>query len=214
MVAARAGGRALPSARRVEATEGAIGFPERREALEAAARLLPEGARPALTGDRFHGSPELIARCRARGRDWRLRLERDLLVFEDGGETTLAARLARGERLLSGVEPTGKRVATNVATVHEPGHPEPWITALSEPPTAHRASDCGLRWGVEATFPDFETRGFGLEDSRIQRLERLLLVVALALFRAVSTGMRDAVHRATPDGKKPRRADPATPAAA
>ena len=135
-------------------------------------------------------------------------------MFEDGGETTLAARLARGEHPLSGVEPTGKRVATNVAVVHEPGHPEPWTIALSEPPTAHRAFDHGLRWGVEATFPDLETRGFGLEDSRIRRPERLLPVVALALLRAVSTGMRDAVHRATPDGKKPRRADPATPAAA
>src|SRR3954464_3929536 len=44
MVAARGGGRALPLAWRVKATEGAIGFLEQREALEAAARLLPEGA--------------------------------------------------------------------------------------------------------------------------------------------------------------------------
>src|SRR4051794_16656839 len=57
MVAARAGGRALPSARRVEASEGAIGFPERREAPEAAARLPPEGARPAPMGDRFGACP-------------------------------------------------------------------------------------------------------------------------------------------------------------
>jgi hypothetical protein len=57
MVAARAGGRALPPARRVEASEGAIGFPERREVLEAAARLPPEGARPAPMGDRFGACP-------------------------------------------------------------------------------------------------------------------------------------------------------------
>jgi Transposase DDE domain len=217
MVAARVGERALPLAWRVKATEGAIGFPEQREALEAASRLLPKGIRPVLMGDRFYGSPELIAWCRARGWDWRLRLKRDLLVFEDGGETTLAACLARGEHLLSGVELTGKRVATNVAMVHEPGHPEPWIIALSEPPTAHRAFDYGLRWGIEAMFSDFKTRGFGLEDSQIQRserLDRLLLVMALALFWAVSTGMWDAVHRATPDEKKSQRASPTTSAAA
>src|SRR3954467_2563394 len=227
-VAARVGERALPLAWRVKATEGAIGFPEQREALEAASRLLPEGIRPGLMGDRFYGSPELIAWCRARGWDWRLRLKRDLLVFEDGGGTTfaaclarggppLAACLARGEPLLSGVELTGKRVATNVAMVHEPGHPEPWIIALSEPPTAHRAFDYGLRWGIEAMFSDFETRGFGLEDGQIQRserLDRLLLVMALALLCAVSTGMWDAVHRATPDEKKSQRASPATSAAA
>ena len=56
-VAARAGGRASPSARRVEASEATIGLPERREALEAAARLPPEGARPAPMGDRFGACP-------------------------------------------------------------------------------------------------------------------------------------------------------------
>jgi hypothetical protein len=119
--------------------------------------------------------------------------------------------------MLSGVELTGRRVPTNVAMVHEPGHPEPWIIALSEPPTAHRAFDCGLRWGVEATFSDFKTRGFGLEDSHLERpdrLGRLVLVMALALFWAVSTGMWDAVHHPTPDEKKPRTGSPGASAAA
>ena len=163
-------------------------------------------------GDRFYGSPDLIAWCRARGWDWRLRLKRDLLVFEGGGETTLAACFARGEHLLSGVELTGKRVATNVAMVHEPGHPEPWIIALSEPPTVHRAFDYGLRWGIEAMFSDFKTRGFGLEDSQIrrpERLDRLLLVMALALHWAVSTGMWEAAHHAPrPPKKSPGPPDP------
>src|SRR3954454_20187870 len=80
MVAARVGERALPLAWRVKTTGGAIGFPEQREALEAVARLLPEGARPVLTGDRFYGSPQLITWCRRQGWAWRLRLKRDLLV--------------------------------------------------------------------------------------------------------------------------------------
>ena len=218
MVAARAGGRALPLAWRVKETGGSIGFAEQREALEAVAGLLPAGARPVLMGDRFYGTPDLIAWCRARDWGWRLRLKQDLLVFEaGGGETTLAACFARGERLLSGVELTGKRVTTNVAMVHEPGHPEPWIIALSEAPTVHRAFDYGLRWGIEAMFSDFKTRGFGLEDSHLrrpERLDRLILVMALALFWAVSTGMWDAVHDATPDEKKPRIDSPAISAAA
>ena len=218
MVAARVGGRALPLAWRVKATEGAIGFPEQREALEAVAGLLPAGVRPVLMGDRFYGTPDLIAWCRARDWGWRLRLKRDLLVFEaGGGETSLGECFARGERLLSDVELTGKRVATNVAMVHEAGHPEPWIIALSEAPTVHRAFDYGLRWGIEAMFSAFKTRGFGLEDSHLQRperLDRLILVMALALFWAVSTGMWDAVHGATPDERKPRTDNPATSAAA
>lgn len=54
--------------------------------------------------------------------------------------------------MLTDVGLTGKRVRTNIATVHEPGHPEPWIIAMSEAPTQHRAFDCGLRWGIEAIF--------------------------------------------------------------
>ena len=81
--------------------------------------------------------------------------------------------------------------------IHEEGHPEPWIIAMSQTPTPHRAFDYGLRWGIEAMFSDFKTRGFGLENSRIQypdRLSKLILVMALALYWAVSTGMWDARH--------------------
>src|SRR3954468_13892197 len=49
-------------------------------------------------------------------------------------------------------------------------------------------------------FSDFKSRGFGLEDSQIRlpgRLDRLILVMAVALFWAVSTGMWDAAHRPT-----------------
>ena len=217
VVAARVGGRALPPAWRVRTTQGAIGFDEQRGALEAVAGLLPAGARPVLMGDRSYGTPARIGRWRRRGWGWRLRLERDLPVLEGGGEATLAACLARGERLLRDVELTERRAVTHVAMVHEPGHPEPWIIAMSEPPTVHRAFDYGLRWGVEAMVSDFEARGFGLEDGqprRPERLDRLILVVTLALFWAVSTGMWDAVHRATPDEKKPRHSSPATRCAA
>ena len=66
-------------------------------------------------------------------------------------------------------------------------------------------------------FSDFKTRGFGLEDShprRSERLDRLILVMALALFWAVSTGMWDTAHGATPDEKKSQRASPTTSAVA
>ena len=201
----RVGERALPLAWRVRTTQGSIGFAEQRELIASVAVWLPPGAKVVLMGDRFYGTPDLIALCRELGWSWRLRLKQDLLVFQGGGETTLAACFAAGQHMLSAVELTGKRVATNVAMVHEPGHPEPWIVALSEAPTAHRAFDYGLRWGIEAMFSDFESHGFGLEDSRIRhpdRLARLLLVMALALHWAVSTGMWESAHRPLPAEKK------------
>jgi hypothetical protein len=99
-----------------------------------------------------------------------LRCKQDLLVFdENGGETTLANCFARGEHMLTDVKLTEKRARTNIAMLHEVGHPEPWIIALSDPPTVWRAHDYGLRWGIEAMFSDCKTRGFNLEDSQIER---------------------------------------------
>src|SRR5215203_5762288 len=85
MVSLRVGERALPLAWRVKKTQGAIGFREQRDALATVAALLPEGVRPTLLGDRFYGSPALIAWCRDHGWGWRLRCKQDLLVFDNGG---------------------------------------------------------------------------------------------------------------------------------
>ena len=207
VLSVRVGERALPLAWRVRETRGSIGFAEQRELLTLVAGWLPADARIVLMGDRFYGSPDLIALCRGLGWDWRLRLKQDLLVFEAGGETTLADCFTRGEHLLSDVELTEQRARTHVAMVHEAGHPEPWIIALSQPPSVHRAFDYGLRWGIEAMFSDFKTRGFNLEDSQItrtDRLDRLVLVLSLALYWAVSTGMWDAVANRTPAEKRLR----------
>lgn len=205
VVAARVGGRSLPIAWRVKETGGAIGFPEQKAALEAALKLLPPNARAVLMGDRFYGSPDLLAWAEVHGWDWRLRLKADLLVFEDGGESTIAECFSRGERMLTGVKVTAKRVSTNIGMVHEDGHPEPWFIAMSDAPTTAKTFDYGLRWGIEAMFSDFKSRGFGLEDSQLQRtdrMDRLILVMTLALYWAVSTGMWAAENAALPAEKK------------
>ena len=205
VVALRVGGRSLPLSWRVKETEGAIGFAEQRAALEVARKLLPEGCEVVLMGDRFYGSPDLIAWCRSVGWDWRLRLKGDLLVFDRDGESTVADCFARGERNLVDVGLTGKRVRTNIGMIHEEGHPEPWFIAMSETPTKAKTFDYGLRWGIEAMFSDFKSRGFGLEDSQLQRtdrMDRLILIMALALYWAVSTGMWASENAALPVEKK------------
>lgn len=205
VIAVRVGGRSLPIAWRVKETEGAIGFPEQKAALDVVLKLLPDGASIVLMGDRFYGSPDLIAWCRCHDWDWRLRLKADLLVFEDGGESTVADCFARGEHMLTDIELTAKRVRTNIGMVHEDGHPEPWFIAMSDAPTTARTFDYGLRWGIEAMFSDFKSRGFGIEDSQLQRtdrMDRLILVMTLALYWAVSTGMWAATNAALPAEKK------------
>ena len=150
--------------------------------------------------------------CRSVGWDWRLRLKGDLLVFDgNGGESTIAECFARGERNLVDIGLTGKRARTNIGMVHEDGHPEPWFIAMSEAPTTARTFDYGLRWGIEAMFSDFKSRGFGLEDSQLQRtdrMDRLILVMALSLYWAVSTGMWASENTALPAEKKTPRLVP------
>ena len=58
------------------------------------------GARVTLMGDRFYGAPALIEWRRAIGWGWRPRCKQDLLVLENGAETTLAECFARGDHLL------------------------------------------------------------------------------------------------------------------
>jgi hypothetical protein len=97
---------------------------------------------------------------------------------------------------------------TTLGIVSEAGHPEPWIIAMDSLPTRAAPLDYGARWAIEPTFSDFKGCGFELEDSQLEhpdRLERLILVMALAIYRCVRMGRKEAEHRPTPLEKKPAR---------
>lgn len=71
--------------------------------------------------------------------------------------------------------------------------------------------DYGKRWGIEPMFSDFKSRGFGIEQTQIHypdRVARLILVMALALYWAVSTGMWDDAENPLPAEKKPQTVSP------
>lgn len=205
MLALRYGQRALPLAWRVEATEGAIGFDTQRALLDAVAPWIPAEAAVMLMGDRFYGTANLIGWCQERNWGYRLRLKSNLTVF-DGVETTTTAACAKNRVFyLENVELTAKRAQTHIGIIHDPGHAEPWIIAMSDRPGYLRTLEYGQRWGIEPMFSDFKSRGFGLEETQIRyadRLDRLILVMALALYWAVSTGCWDAAHHPTPNEKK------------
>jgi hypothetical protein len=66
-------------------------------------------------------------------------------------------------------------------------------------------------------FSDYTTRGFNLEDSQIERtdrLDRLVMILSVALYWAVSTGVWHAMEKKTPAEKKTRRRNPKTSCAA
>ena len=153
----------------------------------------------------------LIGWCQDRTWDYRLRLKGNLVVFDATGKTTTGACARDRLYYLKDVELTGRRARTHIGILQDPGHAEPWIIAMSEQPSYLRTLEYGRRWGIEPMFSDFKSRGFGIEDTQLRyadRLDRLILIMSLALYSAVSTGLWDAVHHATPSEKKAQPISP------
>jgi hypothetical protein len=204
MLALRWGERALPVLWRVEETKGSIGFETQKELLEAVTPILPEGAQICLMADRFYGTADLISFCQDKDWDYRIRLKGNLVVRDKGGRQ-LTGDLAKNRQFaLENVQLTERRATTNIGVIHDPSHDEPWIIAMPAKPGYLKTLEYSARWAIEPMFSDFKSRGFGVEQSQIQysdRLSRLLLVMALALYFAVSTGQHDAKNNPLPAEK-------------
>ena len=191
MLSVRMRDRAIPVAWRVRQTKGPIGWRVQHELLEAVRPWLPVGAQVLLAGDRFYGTARLIEWCQEAGWGYRLRLKGNLTLQHQGGEMVtreIAELLPEG---IVNAELYGTGVVTNIGVLHEDGHKEPWIIAMNVAPSEYTILDYGMRWGIEAMFSDFKTRGFGITQSQIRkpdRLARLILVLAIAMYWAVSTG--------------------------
>ncbi len=210
MVSVRVGDRALPLAWIAEAGAANIGFEGQRQVLEQVLAWLPMPAEVLLSADRFYPSMELFDWLHAHGWSYRLRLKGNLLADPGYGDEVTTGELAQGvkERYLSGVRLFAQGVPTNLGILHETGHPEPWIIAMDCAPTRAAVLDYGARWAIEPMFSDFKGRGFELEDSQLEhaeRLERLILLMALAMYWCVGVGRNDAMNYPTPLEKKSRR---------
>jgi hypothetical protein len=201
MVSVRAGKRALPLAWCVRKTQGNIGFEDQKILLDKVSRYLPSDVSVVLMGDRFFGTVDLIDYCKIQKWDYRLRLKDNLLVIDGLTEMKIKEIEQTGKHFLENVTITGLREQTNIAVIHEEGHDEAWIIAMSKKPDSYKALDYGMRWSIEAMFSDFKTRGFGLEDTHLnypERLERLILVMAIAMIWAVFSGLFDAIIHPLP----------------
>src|SRR5512137_2829365 len=210
MVGLRVGDRALSLAWLAEEGPAIIGFEGQRTVLERVLAWLPEGAKVLLSADRFHPSADLFAWLGGHGWGYRLRLKGSLLADPGHGDETTTGELARGavERYLPGVRLFAQGVMTNLGILHEAGHPEPWIVAMDCVPARAAVLDYAARWAIEPMFSDFKGRGFDLEDSQLghaDRLERLVLVMSLAMHWCVRVGRDDALHSPTPLEKKRKR---------
>src|SRR5512144_499587 len=208
MLAVQVGDRSLPLAWQVEGGAANIGFAGQQVLLERVRAWWPTGAPVLLLGDRFYPSAGLFAWLQRYGWQYRLRLKGNLTVETGVGEAT-TGELAQGvsERYLPHVRLLTRGVPTHLGILHEAGHEAPWIIAMDCPPTEATVRDYGARWAIEPTFSDFKSRGFQLEDTQLQapdRLDRLILIMTLAMYWCVRVGRHDALYNPTPLEKKPR----------
>jgi hypothetical protein len=213
MISLRFGERAIPILWRVEDTKGNIGFDKQEELLNKVKKMIPPEVEIMLSADRFYGTKNLVEWCQKAGWHYRLRLKGNLIFEHEGGEITASEVGKMPNSKAIGAIFNNSNISTNIGYLHEENHPEPWIIAMDCDPSKYRILDYGMRWGIECMFSDFKSRGFAITDTHVRktdRLEKLILILTIALYWAVSIGM-------TPDdseekkGSKKNFADPCAP---
>jgi Transposase DDE domain len=197
MASVRVGERALPLHWLVKECQGSMGFEEQKELLEQLPALLPQNFKVLLTADRFYGTGAVIDWCQKHGFDYRIRLKGNARISVEGVSMSVEEAFKRFPAGCSRVEMTATGIFTAIGFLHEEGHEEPWFIAMKEQPSEMRVRDYGLRWGIEAMFSDFKSRGFGIMQSQIQkerRLSMLIFVMTIAMYYAVSNGEKQKKH--------------------
>jgi len=205
MVSMRTGERAIPVAWMVKKTSGGIGFDAQKPLLDEVLAMMPQDANILLAADRFYGTAALIKWCQKHGWNYRIRLRENLILHHDGGEITTGEAAKAGMTALMNAALNETQVKTHIGICHEKGHREAWIIAMHDTPSTARVLDYGMRWGIEPMFSDFKSRGFGITKTQLQhedRIERLILVLTLALYWAASTGMQPKPTRQTQKKKR------------
>lgn len=207
MVSLRFGERAIPVAWRIKQTEGEMGYDEQEPLLKAVYELIPKDIKVMIAADRFYGTAALISLCQSFSWQYRIRLKGNLHLFHHEGWIMTSHEAHKlGLKEIEDVRLGEKGPMINVGILQEIGHPEPWFIAMDVKPSPSRTLDYGMRWGIEALFSDLKTRGFSITKTQLQhadRIERLLLVLTIALYWAVSTGMMPPTSQ--PNSKKKQK---------
>ena len=194
MVSVRHGKRALPLLWEVVKTKGAIGWDVQERLLVRLTEILPIGQKIMLTADRFYGTHTLVQFCKDWGWSYRIRLKGNLIFHHNDGTITTTEAHKKGMTSLQHATFHKTDVTTHIGILQDKGHEEPWFIAMDATPSRRTILDYGKRWSIESMFSDFKSRGFGITQSKLtdcKRMERLILVMALALIFATGVGINN-----------------------
>ena len=197
MISLRCGKRALPLCWSVLKTKGGIGWKDQKILLDCFKDMIPPEKNILFTADRFYGTSMLVDFCKTQKWSYRIRLKGNLIFQHEGGDITALQAHKSKISSLKHAYFNQTDISTNIALLQEAHHNEPWFIAMDINPNQYRALDYGMRWGIEALFSDFKSRGFGITKTQLEcpkRIEKLILLLSIATYWAVSTGLY-AKHR-------------------
>ena len=190
-------GRAVPLLWKVlEHKSASVAFQEYKLMLRLAKRLLFNYPDIMLLADRGFANHELMSWLLESGWHYCLRLPYDVTLHGPRRHPIELMYLwpPKGEAIFYhnvGLWLDGE-YRCNIVLANVKGVKEPWAVITDETPSLQTLWQYGLRFRVEELFLDSKSGAFKLEESRIRStksLERLYLIVALAILFATSQGM-------------------------
>ena len=191
------GGRAVPFLWKVLAHKSStVAFTEYKLMLKLSHRLLSNYPDIMLLADRGFANHQLMSWLQNSSWHYCLRLPCDVTLHGARRHPIELKYLwpSKGEAVFYrnlGLWLDGE-CRCNIVLANVKGVKEPWAVITDEAPTLQTLWQYGLRFRVEELFLDSKSGAFQLEESRIRdrfALERLYLVIALAILFATSQGM-------------------------
>ena len=191
------GGRAVPFLWKViEHKSSTVAFGEYKTMLRLSHRLLSKYPNVMLLADRGFANHQLVSWLKTSQWHYCLRLPCDVTIHGARRHPIELKYLypPKSEAVLYhhvGLWLDGE-CRTNLVLANVKGVKEPWAVITDENPTLQTLWQYALRFRIEELFLDSKSGVFQLEESKIrhpQALERLYLVVALALLFSTVHGM-------------------------
>ncbi|MBF2057545.1 MAG: transposase [Cyanobacterium sp. T60_A2020_053] len=190
-------GRAIPFLwKAMEHNSSTVAFREYKLILRLAPKILSEYDDVMVLADRGFANYQILRWLQTTNWDYCLRLPID--VHMGNGK-------CKGKQLKTLLPPVGEatfyhnvflwlenQCQCNLVLANVRGINDPWAIITSEKPTLETLWQYGLRFSMEELFLDSKSGAFQLEQSKIRNsksLDRLYLVVALAILFSTSQGM-------------------------
>src|SRR5215213_10007083 len=186
-------GVALPVLWRALPKKGCASTAEKLEVVGRCVRLFGAESIEFLAADRELADRKLFRYLRARGIDFRIRVQRNALVRNGRGQVVQAFRLFRSQRMGTALSLPGLRKCWGME-LHLTGlrlASGDYVIVAAPRVAADALGDYGRRWEIETLFGCLKTRGFRLEETHVtdpQRLEKLMALLALTFCWAVVVG--------------------------